>query len=267
MSVDTAARTASFGALLLSEWTKLRSLRSTVYTLAAVVVIAVGLGALIGNGTGANYHDLTPADRVDYDPTSNSLQSFVLVQLAVAVLGVLMITSEFTTGMIRTSLVAVPSRTRLLAAKGAVVGGVALGVGQLAAFGSFLVAQVLIANAGAPSATLATPAVLRAVVGMGLYLTLVCLLGLAVGALIRATAGAIVVMVSIVLIVPIFTPVMPEAVAKIVGVYWPTTAGARIVTVLPDPNVLAPWVGLGLLAGFVAVMLVVAALVFRRRDA
>jgi hypothetical protein len=253
-------------ALLLSEWTKLRSLRSTIYTLLAVVVLAVGLGALIGNGSGMNYHELTPAERADYDPTANSLQSFILVQLAVAVLGVLMITSEFATGMIRTSVVAVPSRIRLLAAKGVVVGAVALAVGQVAAFGSFLVGQALIANTGAPYATLATPAVLRAVVGLGLYLTLVCLLGLAVGALIRATAGAIVVMVAVVLIVPIFTPILPEVVAKLVGTYWPTVAGSRIVTVVPNPDVLSPWVGLALLAGFVAVVLVVAFAVFRRRD-
>jgi ABC-2 type transport system permease protein len=253
-------------ALLLSEWTKLRSLRSTTYTLLAVVVLAVGLGALIGNGSGANYHDQTPAERADYDPTANSLQSFILVQLAVAVLGVLMITSEFATGMIRTSVVAVPDRVRLLAAKGVVVGAVALAVGQVAAFGSFLVGQALIANAGAPAASLATPSVLRAVVGLGLYLTLVCLLGLAVGALIRATAGAIVVMVAVVLLVPIFTPILPEAVAKVVGTFWPTMAGARIVTVVPNPDVLSPWVGFSLMVGFVAVILVIAAVVFRRRD-
>lgn len=267
MTTLTPTRRPPFRATFLSEWTKLTSLRSTAYTLVTVVALAAGFGALIGNGSATRYHESTPEEQAAFDPTAVSLQSYIVVQLVVSVLGVLIVTSEYATGMIRTSLASVPSRPRLLAAKAAVGGTVALLVGQVAAFGSFFVAQALLASNGAPSVTLGSPDTLRAVVGAGLYLALICLLGVAVGVLVRATAGSVVLMVAVTLLIPVLVPTLPEDVAKFVGTYWPTQAGARIVTVVPNPNILSPWVGFSVLAGTVAVMLGIAFVVFQRRDA
>jgi len=175
-----------FHHVLRSEWTKLRSLRSTVCTLLAAGVLAIGLSVLFANGAGR---------RLDaqggFDPTAVSLQSFILVQLAISVLGVLVVTSEYGTGMIRTSLTAVPRRGRLLAAKALVFGAVALVCGQVVAFTSFLVGQAILNRTGLRDAALGEPGVLRAVIGCGLYLAMIGLLGVAVGVLTRTTAGAI----------------------------------------------------------------------------
>jgi ABC-2 type transport system permease protein len=257
---------ATFADAVRSEWTKLRSLRSTVYTLLVTAALALGFSALFATGAGRRYHD-QPAQRADFDPTAASLQSFFLVQLAVSALGVLAVTSEYTTGMIRTSLAAVPRRGRILTAKALVFGLVALVVGQVAAFGAFLVGQTLLAGADAPNATLGQQGVLRAVVGCGLYLAVVGLLGVAVGVLVRATAGGIMIMVAVTLLIPLLTPALPEAMAKVVGKYWPTRAGSQVMSVQPDANLLSPWAGFGVLCAWVLATLAVAFAVFRRRDA
>jgi ABC-2 type transport system permease protein len=253
----TAAR---FSHVVRSEWTKLRTLRSTPYTLLAAGVFAVGLSLLINSNPRGSAE-------ADFDPTRSGLQSFIVVQLAIAVFGVLVVTSEYATGMIRTSLTAVPRRGRFLAAKALVFGAVALVVGQLAAFGAFLAGQAMLAGAGVPRAGLGEPGVLRAVVGCGLYLAMIGLLGVAVGVLVRATAGAVMIMVAVTLLVPAFTPVLPEALAKAVGKFGPFGGGIRVMAVPADPNLLTPWAGFGVLCLWVAGALTAAMVVFRRRDA
>ncbi|WP_395109066.1 ABC transporter permease [Actinomadura sp. SCN-SB] len=251
-----------FHHVLRSEWTKLRSLRSTVCTLLAAGVLAIGLSVLFANGAGR---------RLDaqggFDPTAVSLQSFILVQLAISVLGVLVVTSEYGTGMIRTSLTAVPRRGRLLAAKALVFGAVALVCGQVVAFTSFLVGQAILNRTGLRDAALGEPGVLRAVIGCGLYLAMIGLLGVAVGVLTRTTAGAIMIMVAATLLVPLFTPALPESWAKPVGTFGPFGAGTQVMSVVPEPGLLTPWTGFGVLCLWVLGVLGVAALVFECRDA
>jgi ABC-2 type transport system permease protein len=254
---------ATFTHVVRSEWTKLRSLRSTGFTLLTAGALAVGLSVLFANG--ASRRSATPDG--EFDPTAASLQSFILVQLAISVLGVLVVTSEYTTGMIRTSLAAVPRRGRLLTAKALVFCAVALVVGQLVAFASFLVGQAVLAGSGAPHVTLGEPAVQRAVIGCGLYLAMIGLLGVAVGVLARATAGGVMIMVGITLLVPLLTTALPETVAKAVGKFGPFGAGTQVMAVLPDPNLLTPWAGFGVLCLWVLAALAAALLVFRRRDA
>ncbi|GAB3797235.1 ABC transporter permease [Micromonospora zhanjiangensis] len=253
--------------LLRSEWTKLYSLRSTTYTLLVTVLLAVGLGALISRGAAMRYPDLTADQRAAFDPTAVSLQSFLLAQLAVAVLGVLVVTSEHATGVIRTSLAAVPRRGRLLAAKSAVFVMLALVVGTAAGFGSFLAGQAVLAAYGAPHVGLGAPHAPRAVLGYGLYLAAVGLLGVAVGTLVRATAGAVFAMVTVVLLVPVFAPVLPETLARWVTRYWPPTAGGQVLTTRPpDSAHLAAWSGYGVLCVEVAAVLAVAYATLRTRD-
>jgi ABC-2 type transport system permease protein len=252
---------------LRSEWTKLRTLRSTVWTVLVTIALGVGFGALLSLAGARNYAELAPADRPSFDPTATSLAGHILAQLAIAVLGVLIVTSEYATGMIGTSLTVVPRRGRLLAAKAVVLTAVALVVGEIIGFGSFFVGQAVLAAQHTPHVGLGEPHVLRAVIGAGLYLAVMGLLGVAVGTLVRATAGALAIMVAVTLLVPAFIPALPDSWAHVVGRFWPTMAGNQIMTVLPDPHVLAPWAGFGLLCATVALVLAVALHVFRTRDA
>jgi ABC-2 type transport system permease protein len=258
---------ARFTGAVLSEWTKFRTLPSTFWTLLVAPALGVGFGALLSFAGARSYATLTPADQASFDPTATSLAGHVMAQLAIAVLGVLIITSEYATGMIRTSLTAVPRRGRLLAAKALVLTVVALAVSEVIEFGAFFAGQAVLAGQDAPHAGLGEPHVLRAVIGAGLYLAVVGLLGVAVGTLIRATAGAIATMVAVTLLVPIFTPVLPESWARVVGRFWPTMAGRQIMAVRPSAHALGPWTGFGLMCAAVGVVLGAAFLTFGTRDA
>ena len=180
------AHRACFGRLVRAEWTKIRSVRSTVWSLGILVVTAIGLNTFITAAGMAGWNSLSAATKQGYlaDPTGFLAVALNIAQIPVCVLGAMVITSEYSTGMIRASVLAVPRRTPMLAAKAAVFAAVAFVVGTLVAFASFLSAQAIIRSHIPVS--LSDPAVLRAVFGMGLYLTVLGLLGLAIGALVRA---------------------------------------------------------------------------------
>lgn len=234
--------------LLRSEWTKFASLRSTWLTAAVTMVLGVGEGALVSAGQAREYTG------EDWDPTAVSLTSIIVAQLAVGVLGVLVMTSEYATGSIHPTITAVPRRGSLLAAKATVLGAAALVLGQLMGFASFFAGQAMIAAADVPHATLGQPGVARAVIGSGLYLAAIGLLGLALGAILRTTAGAIGALVSLTLLVRLIAQAFPPAMSDWMNRYWPTAAGERITAVLPDPAALGPWTGWAVLCAFVAVI-------------
>jgi ABC-2 type transport system permease protein len=265
--VAARAGGAALPRALRSEWTKLRTLRSTAWTVAATVVLAVGFAALLSLAGARKYAGLAPAGRPSFDPAAVSLSWHVLAQLAVAVLGVLAVTGEYATGMIAGSLTAVPRRGRLLIAKAVVPTALALVVGEICGFAGFFVGQAVLADRGVPHVGLGDPGVLRAVIGAGLYLAVIALLGVAVGTLVRATAGAVALMVAGTLLVPVFTPALPDSWARVVGTVWPTMAGERIMTVRPDPHLLGPWTGFGLFCAAVAGVLACAYAAFEARDA
>ena len=248
-----------------SEWTKFRTIPSNVAILLATVAVMAGAGALTANGAARGYSGAGAA----FDATYISMYGgFLFVQIAVGSLGVLVVTSEYATGMIRTSLTVVPRRGRLLAAKVWTFGLIALVTGEIAAFGAFLFGQTVISAAGAPPAALGQTGVLRAIVGMGLIWALVGLTGVAFGSLLRDTMAATTVVVAVNFIIPIIGPrLMPDAVGDWVTTYWPISAGLQVTTTVPHAERLAPWTGLGLMAGFTAVLLMVAFAVFRSRDA
>lgn len=263
-TVDTGVDRARFTHAVHSEWTKLRSLRSTILTLMLSVALGIGFGALL-SFAGARGQLSEPQDT--FDPTLTSLQGFMLAQLAVGVLGVLAVTSEYATGSMRTTLAAVPHRGRLLAAKALVFGVVALLVGELIGFGSFALGQTVLGSQGIETASLSDPAVAQAVIGTGLYLAAIALLGVALGVLVRSTAGALALIVAITLLIPVISTALPASWAGPIYTYWPTRAGTQIMTVVPDSDALTPWQGFGLLAGTIVVLLGVAWHVLRRRDA
>lgn len=173
-----------------SEWTKLWSVRSTGWTLLALVVATIGFGVLVCWGTESHVGDMSVGQRTDFDAASTSLTGLAFGQLAIAVLGVLLITSEYSTGGIRTSLTAVPRRLRLLSAKTLVFAVVSLVVGLITSFAAFLCGQAVLALAGLQTG-LGDPGVVRAVVGGGLFIAASGLFGLALGALLRHTAFAV----------------------------------------------------------------------------
>jgi ABC-type transport system involved in multi-copper enzyme maturation permease subunit len=252
--------------VIRSEWTKFRSLRATWLTAAVTVLLGVGIGALATSGQARGYADATAADLAAWDPTATSLTSITVAQLAIGVLGVLVITAEYATGLIQPSVVAVPRRGRLLAAKAAVLTAVAVLLGQLIGFTSFLIGQSLLAGADVPHATLGQPDVLRAVVGSGLYLAAIGLLGLGLGTVLRSTAGAIGALVSITLLVRLIAGALPESWARWMDRWWPTTAGEKIIAVVPPPDALGPWQGFAVLAGFVALVCAAGYTVLRTKD-
>ncbi|MBG0817247.1 ABC transporter permease subunit [Planomonospora sp. ID82291] len=256
---------AAIADTMRSEWTKFRSIPSNLPTLLATVAVMVGTGALTADRAAEGHRAAGAA----FDPAYLSMYGgFLFAQISVGALGALAVTSEYATGMIRTSLTAVPRRGRLLAAKIGTFGLIALVTGEAASFGSFLLGQTVIGAAGAPAAALGDAGVLRAVVGMGLVWTLVGLTGVALGFLLRDTMAATTVVAVVDFVIPIIGPrLMPEAVGDWVSTYWPVAAGLRVATTVPDPERLAPWTGFGLMAACTAVLLAAAFAVFRSRDA
>jgi ABC-2 type transport system permease protein len=261
------SRPARFLDAVRSEWTKLRTLRSVGYALAGTALLGVGIGALMTFTDTRQYASMPPAEQAAYDPTGRSLAGFVFAQLTLGFLGALVLTAEYATGTIHGSLTVVPRRGRLLAAKLLVFAGVAVVVGELVGFASFLVGQRILAAHGVPHAALTDPEVLRAVVGYGLYLAVVGLFGAAVGTLVRATAGAVAIVAAATFVVPVLLPLVPESLARWVGRYWFSLAGRQVMTVGDDPYLLGPWSGFAVMCASVAVALIAALVALRRRDA
>lgn len=255
---------ATFADAVRAEGTKFRTLRSVRYTLLTVIVVAFGFAVLFSAGAGNMWTKRPLAEQAGFDPANVSLQGGVLLtQLAMGVLGVLIVTSEYATGMIRSSLVAVPRRGWLLGAKVLVFAVVALAVGQIATFGAFLLGQPVLASVHAPHTGLGTAGVPGAVIGGGLFLLLIGLLGIACGFLIRSTAGAITTTIAVTLVFPLMLGYLPHTISR----YYPITAGQRVMVVVPDASGLDPWTGLSVLAATIAVLLGIAHAVFHRRDA
>lgn len=265
MSVVAETPKATFGGVLRAEWIKFRSLRSTWYTLAGLFFVGLGITALSMSVVGAEYEGLSAADRLAWDPTALSLRSFLVAQLIAGVLGILVVTSEFATGMMATSLAAAPRRHRLLAAKALLVTAVALVSGQVLMLGSFLLGQAVLASTGAPSADLGDDGVLAALAGGGLYLAAIGLLAAGLGTVLRATAGALATLVGIVLLVPAMASVFPSWVEGLLD-FWPSIGASAVLATVPDPDFPHPWLNLGGLWVGVGAVLAVAFVLFRRRD-
>ncbi|TNY36130.1 ABC transporter permease [Thermomonospora catenispora] len=262
-------RAAGFGALLLSEWTKIRSVRSTLWSLVLLFALTQLFTVLFIQMGVANWDKAEPAQRaaITLDPTGTILGSGILLsQLAICVLGVLVVTAEYSTGMIRASLLAVPTRVPMLAAKGAVFASLVLVVGELTALCSFLIGAPIIRQK--VPVGLGDPGVLRAVLGCGLYLAVLSLFALAVGAIVRHTAAGITVVIGLVLVIAPMANLLPGDAGRYVRGSLPTEAGRLITQQHPaEGDVLGPWQGLGVMALWTAVLLVVAAVLLRRRDA
>jgi ABC-2 type transport system permease protein len=258
-----------FGHLMVAEWTKIRSVRSTLWTLSLFVVVTLGLTALF---TWLTVHALKQGRAtgrtasIVADPTSFILGTGLgLGQLAICVLGVLVMTSEYSTGTIRASLLAVPKRLPMLAAKAAVFSLLVLIVGEIVAFGSFFIGSALARSL--VKVSLGDPNVTRAVVGAGLYLTVLGLFALAIGNLIRHTAGAITAVIGLVLVIGPLLALLPYSWGAHIHEYFPTVAGVLITADHQQADqLLSPWQGFGVFCLWTALLLAAGAYLLKRRD-
>jgi ABC-2 type transport system permease protein len=261
-----AFRPATFADVLRSEWVKLRSVRSTFWALTTTVVLGIALGAVISAVTAHAYARFSVATKLTWDPTGASQSGMLIAQVAIAVLGVLFISSEYSSGMIRTSLIAVPKRGRVLAAKSLVFAGVTFVVGELVCFVAFFVGQALISG-HAPRAALGDPGVARAVAGGGLYLAALAVLSVAAGALLRHAAAAITCMIAVLFVLPGIAQALPDSWRNPVTEFWPTQAGSQLTSVYHSAHTLQPWPGFGVMCLFVAIVYAIAWTLLDRRDA
>jgi ABC-2 type transport system permease protein len=250
---------------LYSEWTKLRSVRSTYWTAAVAVLASIGLGIVVCARTAYNINH-GQQDPKGLDATLTSLNGLYIAQVAVGVLGVLTISSEYGTGMIRATLCAVPQRRNMLAAKGVVFAFATLVGSEILSFTAFGIGQALLASAHV-SVSLHDPGVLRATIGGGLYLTAVGLLGFGIGALVRHTAGALSAFFGVLFALTAITDLLPTNWRNVVINYLPANAGNQIFNVLRPHGALAPWAGLGVLCLYALAAIIPAAVLIERRDA
>jgi hypothetical protein len=253
------------GRVVRSEWTKLWSLRSTRWSLVLAVVAMAGLGILIAAVQMAHWNTMDPRDRLDFSPVDTALGGWNLAQLAVGVLGVLVISGEYSTGMIRSSFAAVPKRLPVLWAKAGVFGAVTFALMLPSAFLAFFVTQAIVRSHDQQT-TIGAPHVLRAVVGAALFLTVTGLLGVALGFLVRNTAGGIATFAAIMFVLPGLSAILPHSWGDTIDPYLPLNAGMAIMNVAPS-NLLRPWPGFLLYVGYVVAALAVAAFLLVRRDA
>ncbi len=249
------------GGVIASEWLKFRSLRSTLLVLGAAMAGMVVFGAIIAYNT-RNPAGQDPEDLV----ASGPLQGYYLGQLLMGALGVLVVSGEYSSGMIRATLAAVPRRWPVLVAK-TVVFTVVVAIAMVAAsVVAFLVAQSVLSGHRA-TYSLADPSTLRVVIGTGVYLTLVGLLGSSVAWIVRSTPGALVATLAIVLILPVLFELVFRSWGTYIAAYLPTGAGQSFSTNLPQPHALSPWVGLGVMLLWVVAGLTAAVVSLQRRDA
>ena len=254
----TAAR------VIKSEWTKFWSVRSTYITMITAAILTVFLGMVFCAGAASEAAKMSAAKRAKFDPASASLNGFFIAQLAIALLGVVVFSSEFQTGMIRTTFTAVPRRLPVLWAKLLVFGATTFAVMALASLFAFLAGQALLTPQHLQT-SLGTPGVQRVVLGSAVYLTVVGLLGVAVGAIVRRAVVGIGAMVFVLFVAPILVTAMSRATSGI-GKFLPNYAGRSLMTTNADPQLRAPGAGFLVLLGYLVVFIGIAALAIRRRD-
>jgi ABC-type transport system involved in multi-copper enzyme maturation permease subunit len=302
-SLPPATGRAGLAGTIRSEFTKLRSVRSTYWTIGAMFIVSVGIAALVGFGIASNIHN-QPWNKAGTDAAQASLIAFFeLGQLIIAVLGALVITSEYSTGMIRTSLTAMPRRGTVFAAKMIVFTTVTLVVSMITSFVSFFVGQAAMSGSGVSASlfhsvtiprdvnmsppsggpgsggppnyhfigtiVISPGTVLTAIVGSALFVTVVALLAFGLGSIIRHTAGAITSVIGLMFVLPIIIQILPDTWRWDIMRFFPDAAGRVLsVTIGQDnPHLWSAWPQFGVTLIWAAVFLVVGGYLFRKRDA
>jgi ABC-2 type transport system permease protein len=258
---------ASVPAVLTSEWTKIRTVSSTTWTLISAFFVTVAMGAGLSALLNAQFDDLSTAEQATFDPTFIGFSGMILGQLAMVVFGVLVVGTEYSSGMIRSSLAAVPQRGTFLFSKIAVAGVLALVVGLATSFVTFFTSQTLL---GDHRTDIGADNVLRAVFGGGLYMGLIAIFSMGVAAMLRSSMLSLGVLMPFFFLVSQILSAVPGA--RSVARYFPDQAGAKIMQVVPDamnsdPAPYGPWGGLGIMVLWVVAALAGGYLVLKKRDA
>jgi hypothetical protein len=251
------------------EWTKLRTVRSTWWTLLTAFAAMLGIATLVSELTVHQWATTTPANRLLFDPLETSVSGAFFAQFAMGVLGVLVITTEYGTGMIRNTFAAVPQRGTLLCAKALMLFALTLLIGMIASFLAFFTTQTILSTSTESNlgVSITDPGALQTVLGAGLYLALTALLGCAVGAVLRRSAGAISTLAGLTSLLPVLMQLLPAAIKNNVTKYLPSEAGSAIFRHIQQPHALTPAAGLVVLCSYAGAALCVATLVLRHRDA
>jgi hypothetical protein len=263
---DRSGERVTLPRVIRSEWTKLWTLRSTRWSLLLAFVAQAGLGPLIAVIEMARWSHLTLQDRLTINPIDHSLGGWHLAQLAVAILGVMTMTGEYHTGMIRSSLMAAPKRLPVLWAKLLVFCTVTFVLMLIAAFIGFLGGQAIFSQHHV-NVALSAPHALRSVFGAALFITATGAMCIGLGTIVRRTAGGIALFVGVFFVLPGLVEILPSTTADAIHPYLPSNAGAAIAQALSDPNTFSAWGGFALFCGYTVAVIVIAAVLLLRRDA
>jgi ABC-2 type transport system permease protein len=267
-AVPPAKGRATLAGTLRSEVTKIRSVRSTYWTMIVLFVVTIGIGALVTWLTASHWNQASLSDKASFDPTSNALVGLYFGQFVIVVLGAMTITAEYSTGMIRTSLTAMPRRGVFYLAKALVFTVVALIIGEIASFVAFFLGQALLGTAPVHiSTTLSAPHVLRAVIGGGLFIAGCGLLSLGIGILVRHTAAAISIAIGALFVVPIIVNFLPSSWNNDIVRWLPSEGGLAIWRTTQAAHEWPAWGEFSVFLGYTAAVLIAGYILFRKRDA
>jgi hypothetical protein len=252
--------------VVVSEWTKLHSLRSTRWSLFAAILLTILFPVLFAAVTSSHWGTMSPHERADRHPLDIALAGVNVSQLAIAVLGVLVITGEYSTGMIRASFTAVPKRLPVLWAKTAVFGVVAFLLMLPPVLIAFFASQAILSKHDILQISFSHPGVARSVIGGAVYLMLVGVFALGIGAIVRNTAGGIATFAAIFFVIPPLMNILPTSWNNAISQYLPSEAGRQIFSLTHGDHSLAPVPGGLLFVGYCALVLAIAAVLLVRRD-
>jgi hypothetical protein len=253
--------------VVLSEWTKFVSLRSTLWSLGVGVLLTIAFPLIFAAVTASHWAHMSAADRAGRHPLDIALAGVNVGQLAIAVLGVLVITGEYSTGMIRSTLIAVPKRLPVLWAKLGVYAVVSLVMMLPAVVISFFASQAILAGHDILQISFGAPGVARSVVGGAVFLMLVGVFALGIGAIIRNTAGGIATFAGIFFVIPPLMNVLPTSWNNAISPYLPSEAGRQLFSLHQGAHSLSPLAGGLLMLGYCVAAVAVAAVLLVRRDA
>ena len=252
--------------VVFSEWTKLHSLRSTRWSLLAGVLLTMAFPLIFAAVTSSHWGSMSPHEKADRHPLDIALAGVNVSQLAIAVLGVLVITGEYSTGMIRASFTAVPKRLPVLWAKTVVFAVVVLLLMLPPVLASFFASQAILSRHHILQVSFSDPGVARSVIGGAVYLMLVGIFALGIGAIVRNTAGGIATFAAIFFVIPPLMNILPTSWNNAISQYLPSEAGRQLFSLTHDAHTLSPLPGALLFVGYCALVLGIAAVLLVRRD-
>ncbi len=250
----------------LSEWTKFHSLRSTRWSLLVGMLLTLAFPVLFAFVTSARWGHMSPQERANRSPLDIGLAGVNVAQLAIAVLGVLVITGEYSTGSIRSTFTAVPKRLPVLWAKLGVYAVVSLVLMVPAVLVAFFASQAILARHHILQIAFSQPGVARSLLGGAVYVMLVGIFALGLGAIVRNTAGGISTFAGIFFVIPPLMNILPQSWNDAISKYLPSEAGRQLFSLQHAPNTLTPLAGGLLLLGYCAIVVAAAAVLLVRRD-